>query len=197
MNITNALRKYVNLNFPRYICTELLSIANKIDEEHEKIVSRAGQLLADAEKDRDYNYDNWQDCKQKVLQANITINELNAKIESLEEELSHSVELPKDANEEIIRVGDMIERLDVRGHVIALMLSEYPKKWGGGLHWSVQLEGEKAPTALDAFFRHCPEPTVKDMLREMVDDWDCAADGEDKEAVLNEYAAKLRLEANR
>ena len=40
-------------------------------------------MLADAEKDRDYNYANWQECKQKVLQGNITFDELNAKIEHL------------------------------------------------------------------------------------------------------------------
>lgn len=76
------------------------------------------------------------------------------------------VELPKDADGEYIHIGDMMERGNTRGHVIALMLSKYPKKWGGELHWGVQLEGEQAPTALDAFFHHHHEPTVEDVLRE-------------------------------
>ena len=76
------------------------------------------------------------------------------------------VKLPVDADGEVIHVGDMMERGKARGHVIALMLSKYPKKWGGELHWGVQLEGEQAPTALDAFFKHYHELTVEDVLRE-------------------------------
>lgn len=72
--------------------------------------------------------------------------------------------LPVDADGEIIHVGDMMEYGEARGHVIALMLSEYPKKWGGELHWGVQLEGEQAPTALDLMFHHYHAPTVDDLL---------------------------------
>lgn len=80
-----------------------------------------------------------------------------------------SVLLPVDADGEIIRVGDMMERGKSRGHVIALMLCKYPKKWSGELHWAVQLEGEQAPTALDAFFHHYHAPTVEDKLWELID----------------------------
>ena len=38
-----------------------------------------------------------------------------------------------------------------------------------------------------------PEPTVEDVMVEFATDWDSAQDGEDKTAVLKEYAAKLRL----
>ncbi len=116
-----------------------------------------------------------------------------------------SVLLPVDADGETIHVGDMMERGKARGHVIALMLSEYPKKWGGGLHWGVQLEGEQAPTALDLTFRHYHEPTVEDVLREFAqemsenigmytseaidaDEW---RDADNK--TIAEYASKLRL----
>lgn len=37
------------------------------------------------------------------------------------------------------------------------------------------------------------KPTVEDVLQELVIDWDCAPDGEDKADVLKEYAAKLQL----
>jgi hypothetical protein len=103
------------------------------------------------------------------------------------------VNLPVDANGKVIHVGDMMERGKARGHVIALMLSNYPKKWGGGLHWSIQLEGEQAPTALDSLFRHYHAQTVDDVMVEFAIEWECADDGEDKTAVLKEYAAKLRL----
>lgn len=109
------------------------------------------------------------------------------------------IRLPVDADGEIIHVGDMMERGKSRGHVIALMLSEYPKKWGEGLHWAVQLEGEQAPTALDVFFHHYHEPTVKNVLREMLamagcklhEDGSCEMGLTDKQ--IDEYAAKLRL----
>lgn len=104
-----------------------------------------------------------------------------------------SVLLPVDADGEIIHVGDMMERGEARGHVIALMLSNYPKKWGGGLHWGIQLEGEQAPTALDLMFHHYHKPTVEDVMVEFATDWECAEDGEGKTVVLKEYAAKLRL----
>lgn len=103
-----------------------------------------------------------------------------------------SMLLPVDADGEIIHVGDMMERGEARGHVIALMLSNYPKKWGGWLHWGVQLEGEQAPTALDLMFHHY-HATVEDVMVEFATDWEHAQDGEDKTAVLKEYAKRLKL----
>lgn len=107
-----------------------------------------------------------------------------------------SVLLPVDADGEIIHVGDMMERGKARGHVIALMLSKYPKKWGGGLHWGVQLEGEQAPTALDLTFHHYHKPTVEDLLRELIHRYDelrLGPNAFDPFELLDEYAAKLRL----
>jgi len=107
-----------------------------------------------------------------------------------------SVLLPVDADGEIIHVGDMMERGKARGHVIALMLSKYPKKWGGELHWGVQLEGEQAPTALDGFFRHYHEPTVEDVLREFASEFvGCANEVDDHEVTdaIERFASKLRL----
>lgn len=102
------------------------------------------------------------------------------------------IRLPVDADGEVIHVGDMIERGKSRGHVIALMLCEYPKKWSGGLHWAVQLEGEQAPTVLDAFFHHYHAPTVEDVLCELLSEYregGCTLE----ESRLSEYADKLRL----
>ena len=95
MSITDELREWWVRKFPimdKELHKDFTAIADRIDAEHQKAMSRAGQLLADAEKDRDCNYANWQDCKQKVLQGNITIGELNAKIEHLMDELSHCVD---------------------------------------------------------------------------------------------------------
>ena len=106
---------------------------------------------------------------------------------------STHVELPKDADGEYIHVGDVMERGNARGHVIALMLSEYPKKWGGGLHWGVQLEWEHAPTALDLTFHHYHEPTVEDVLREFVTEFNRDDTELCDEEIIEQFAAKLRL----
>lgn len=102
------------------------------------------------------------------------------------------IRLPLDADGEYIHIGDEMEYGKAHGRVIALMLSNYPKKWGGGLHWGIQLEGEHAPTALDSLFRHYHVPTVEDVLREFGIDWEHESDCEDRAALLKEYAAKMR-----
>lgn len=107
-----------------------------------------------------------------------------------------SIFMPVDANGEIIHIGDDMERGKARGHVIALMLSNYPKKWGGGLHWSIQLEGEQAPTALDLMFHHYHEPTVEDVLREFANLFAPEAttlSDQDFDETIAEYAQKLQL----
>jgi hypothetical protein len=105
-----------------------------------------------------------------------------------------SVLLPVDAEGEPIHIGDMMEHGKARGHVIALMLSEYPKKWGGELHWGVQLKGEQAPTALDLTFHHFHAPTVEDVLFEFALACEDAGNaGPEVERIAAEYAAKLRL----
>jgi hypothetical protein len=104
-----------------------------------------------------------------------------------------SVLLPVDADGVPIHVGDEMEYGRAHGRVIALMLSNYPKKWGGALHWGIQLEGEQAPTALDGFFHHYHKPTVEDVLREMLDAWGELPSNATNEAIIAEYAAKLRL----
>lgn len=54
------------------------------NEELRKLLSRAARLLADAGKDRDENYHLWMDCKEKVLQSNITVGELEEECEDLQ-----------------------------------------------------------------------------------------------------------------
>ena len=118
MNITDELREWASVEVPYKYGHQLTAIADRIDVEHEKAMNRAGQLLADAESDRNCYYLNWQDCKQKVLQGNITFDELNARIESLEDELSHCIELPKDADGEYIHIGDVMVSKDGNLHKV-------------------------------------------------------------------------------
>jgi len=108
------------------------------------------------------------------------------------------IELPVDSDGEVIHIGDEMERGTKRGRVIALMLSNYPQKWGGGLHWGVQLEGEQAPTALDSLFHHYHKPTVEDVLVEFakkMHDASFVYDHTDdtQQRIVEEYAAKLQM----
>ena len=169
MSITDKLRLFAADPYTGLVPTDqqqakLRAIADRIDAEHQKAMSRAGQLLADAESDRDYNYANWQECKQKVLQGNITFDELNAKIERLEDELAHCIELPKDADGEYIHVGDEVETtnfgtVEVEGFVhCAVAFYDYSEQ----------------PTHLCTtpanLCRHHHALTVEDVLREFADE---------------------------
>ena len=205
MSITDELREYAgNFYLFRYkdVREKLDAIADRIDEAHEKAMSSAGQLLADAENDRDYNYANWQECKQKVLQHNITIDELDARIECLEDELSHCIELPKDADDEYIHIGDSMECL-LDGAKTVLLVG-YMTYRSDGWHIALTIEESYrfqsyAPKEL----HHYHEPTVEDTLREFahvgirIGAKDGIKAGEidfyaDEEAIA-EYAPKLRL----
>ena len=201
MSITDELRKYAqdwreNPNIMDDldagdvdgILADFENIADRIDAEHEKAMSRAGQLLADAEKDRDYNYANWQDCKQKVLQGNITFDELNARIECLEDELSHCIELPKDADGEYIHIGDRVENNE---RVVRIVLTDGS--------WEPSVYIEKLPNVLHEHFcneiSHYHEPTVEDVLREMLYKAHIYDEREMEllPDLIEEYTAKLRL----
>jgi hypothetical protein len=52
-----------------------------------RTLSRAATLLANAEQDRDANYAYWMDCKEKVVHANVTIEELQAKLDEIRDAL--------------------------------------------------------------------------------------------------------------
>lgn len=185
MSITDELRGYA------FIITEegssmlrrLTDIADRIDAEHQKALdewkAKHGQMWLKG----------YAECHAELLEGNET---LASDLESC-----GWIRLPKDADGEVIHVGDVMEYGQVRGRVIALMLSNYPKKWGGGLHWGIQLEGEHAPTALDSLFHHYNPPTVEGLLSDFARLYDSIGGRENEdelwETLLAEYAAKLQL----
>jgi hypothetical protein len=191
MSITDEIRAagkvyagvYTDMEHVDYDKPTLDRLCDRIDAEHDEAlskISRAAQLLDDAEKERDCNYANWQECKQKVLQGNITFDELNAKIECLEDELAHCIELPKDADNVPWHVGDR----DEDGNVVTqLRLSSDG--------WYAVTDGPSAFHPEQR--RHHHAPTVEDVLTEFGIDWEHESDCEDRAALLKEYAAKLRL----
>lgn len=95
------------------------------NDELRKLLSRAAKLLDNAEQDRDANYANWMDCKAKVVQANATIDELQAKLDEAEFAIANwrEREMSFDASErmrEELRMerDELRERLD---HVAAAL----------------------------------------------------------------------------
>lgn len=99
--------------------------------------------------------------KGKFTQMCDAIDSVHAALEAECERLREQdhdgwVELPKDADGVPIHIGDVLERRERHGEVIALMLSDNP--WGNGNHWAIQLEGEHAPTVFDSLFhRYVPD----------------------------------------
>lgn len=97
------------------------------------------------------------------------------------------IALPKDADGEYIHVGDMMDTehfgtVEVEGFIHnAVAFYNY--------------SGQPAYlcTSPANLCHHHHEPTVEDVMVEFATDWESAQDGEDKTAVLKEYAAKLRL----
>ena len=83
-----------------------------------------------------------------------------------------------------IRVGDVLTDGEYTFVVDELAT------FGNG-SWSIRNEDGNAWKACDVTHHH--EPTVKDVLRKMAIDWEYTQDCEDREAVLEEYATKLRL----
>ena len=148
---------------------------------------------------REWVTDHYSGWKSKQAEGIAIADRIDAEHQKAIRELNNladaSVLLPVDADGEIIHVGDMMEYGKARGHVIALMLSNYPKKWGGGLHWGIQLEGEQAPTALDLMFHHHHAPTVEDVLREFANEVYADADNEirDRDFLCAKYAKRLTL----
>ena len=183
MSITAELRQYTK----HYSVagskkdTMLSSIADRIDAEHESKISRAAQLLADAEKDRDFNYANWQDCKQKVLQHDITMDELDAEIERLKDGLARCIALPVDADGEYIHIGDVMETVGgKRFEVRFLTLTES--------EWTVNSEGWFTER-----LRHHHAPTVEDVLEELLREYDRDDSELTNGEIIERFAAKLRL----
>ena len=190
MSITDELRAWAKEHLSR---SSILAIADRIDAEHEKAMSRAGQLLTDAEKDRDYNYANWQECKQKVLQGNITFDELNAKIECLEDELLHRIELPKDADGELVHLGDVMEVESMTFRVSSIDYGQHPDI-GDGMFWMLwNADGSVFERADQCRHR---TSTVEDVLREFGRGWHeqmNAPETFDIADYVERYAAKLQL----
>lgn len=101
------------------------------------------------------------------------------------------IRLPKDADGEYIHFGDVLDQF---GTPMTVWAMSDPDPDQGDCMLELITDGVSDGTWVRARkMRHHHEPTVEDVLQELVDDWDCAPDGEDKAAVLKEYAKRLTL----
>lgn len=194
MRITEELRKWISTvtwldDGMSHSHKDILAIADCIDEEHQKAMPRAGQLLEGAEEERDRNYANWQECKQKVLQGNITIDELNARIECLEDELSHRIEPLKDADDVPIHLGDMMHGTCPSGKYVCGEVSAI----GDNKFWLCNVQFSLRPD----YMRHYHKPTVEELLREFVSEFNRDDTELCDEEIIERFAAKLRLADDR
>ena len=94
------------------------------------------------------------------------------------------IELPKDADGEYIHAGDV---LDGYGKTIEVVEMRYGR---GG--W-VLISRDGSGYADTFAFAHRHAPTVEDVLREMLDAWGELPSNATNEAIVAEFAAKLRL----
>ena len=168
MSITDELRKWAkSLYVPNGESTivGLGRIADRIDAEYDKARQRWMGEVDALREERDEYLDStklWED------------------------KCSTMVELPRDADGEVIRIGDVVEEVDYDGHNSVYELRLTDGEWwvfAGGI-------GRRSSK-----YRHYKQPTVEDLLCEMFDAVDDDRYGQDR--IIAEYAAKLRLAGDR
>ena len=106
-------------------------------------------------------------------------------IDGIEREVADMVPLPVDADGVPIHVGDVME---LAGGDVEKVESMHNY---GNEGWAVTTTHNA--TVIPWSARHHHAPTVEDVLREFGIDWEHESDCEDRDALLKEYAAKLRL----
>lgn len=94
------------------------------------------------------------------------------------------VKLPVDADGELIHIGDVLTDGEYKFEVYELTM------YGGG-SWSIYNENGHAWAACDV--THCHTPTVEDLLKEFFSRYATTKSKEEDEAIISEYATKLRL----
>lgn len=174
MSITNELREQLLYHTPA-VDAGLTAIIDRIDAEYQK--------AEDEWKAK--NGETWlrgyAECHAELMEGNEAI--------AADLEKAGWVRLPKDADGEVIHIGDVMDNTHKRGFAAKTVIGiSYHE--GGKI--CVRVDENELRWHDPLKLHHHHEPTVVEVLREMVVDWDCAPDGEDKDDVLKEYAEKLR-----
>ena len=175
MSITDELREWANGNSLRAGMSlrtardQALAIADRIDKEYEDELQDMHNVayakgFMDAMKERT-DWASWH-----------------------EDEMAEYgwVRLPVDADGVPIRVGDVM-KWPTTGETFEVV------GIGDGVLFYVEDGSEQADWTGASTKRHYHAPTVEDVMVEFATDWESAQDGEDKTAVLKEYAKRLTL----
>ena len=114
------------------------------------------------------------------------IRELNELVGEMDELNEISALLPVDADGEVIHLGD---RLENNERVVRIVLTDGS--------WEPSVYVEKAPCLLEEYFcnevSHYHKPSVEDMLREFVSEFNRDDTELCDEEIIERFAAKLRL----
>ena len=172
MSITDELREWAKEHLSR---SSILAIADRIDAEHRKAEDEW----------RDKNGDMWLKgyaaCHEELMEGHPVI------VADLEK--AGWVKSPVDSDGVPIRVGDVME-----GEKIGGGFGE-PFEVAGYIMSNGELEPmdeHKCPRKRK-YLRHHHEPTVEDVLLELLDEAEHFHSLEEEREAIAEYAAKLRL----
>ena len=167
MSITDELREWAHgFNGPwKRNEVALLAIAGRIDAEHERVVRERRRSCVYYDPERHY-------CSCHDFGV------------------SGYVELPKDADGEYIHIGDVMEWIDLEGKVSVTCTAEAVGV-DAFIAWD-KANGRYAQKCATAY-RHYHAPTVEDVLREFFSRYVTTKPKDEDDAILAEYAAKLRL----
>jgi hypothetical protein len=106
------------------------------------------------------------------------------------------IRLPLDANGEVVRIGDVMVMASHPFGCEDKPLVVDRMELSRGMHgevWCLALDTDRSCWTQAAVLRHYHKPTVEDVLREMLDAWGELPSNMTNEAIIAEYAAKLRL----
>lgn len=81
------------------------------NDELRRLLYRAAKLLVNAEQDRDSNYAYWMDCKEKVVQKSVTIDELSKELEDARDALNEATGKWARADEERRELQDRLDAI--------------------------------------------------------------------------------------
>ena len=179
MRVADELREWANEHlYKSGIRSDLLAIADRIDEEHARIVhQKVNKAHADGEQSAIRQLRSASEDHRRGYQ-------LGHEKAMQEVEQTH-VALPLDADGVPIRVGDVME-LDGEPFEVRRIELDESGEW--------TMRDRLGTEHLCAYlYRHHHPPTVEDELREMLVSMECSGGLCDTNALIAEYAAKLQL----
>ena len=120
---------------------------------------------------------------------------VNGILDGIEREVGDMVPLPVDADGVPIHVGETVTCvLPFGGESKPFVVDRMELgRDGDGDVWSVALDRPTSCWEQPLLLRHHHAPTVEDVLAEMLDVWGESPSNVTNEAIIAEYAAKLRL----